>query len=166
MEEVVAADIVLHVRDCADPDTEAQRQDVETILKNLLREREAGDEDDDRKMPARIEILNKTDLLAPDEQAALGARADRTADLISVSALDGSGCDTLLDMIDAKLAETDTVADVEVALSDGATMAWLYEKGDVLDRNDDGMKSRLKVRLAPRDMARFRKQQAAEENVG
>ena len=166
LEEVVAADIVLHVRDCADPDTEAQRQDVETILKNLLREREAGDEDDDRKMPARIEILNKTDLLAPDEQAALGARADRTADLISVSALDGSGCDTLLDMIDAKLAETDTVADVEVALSDGATMAWLYEKGDVLDRNDDGMKSRLKVRLAPRDMARFRKQQAAEENVG
>jgi len=117
-------------------------------------------------MPARIEILNKTDLLAPDEQAALDARADRTADLISVSALDGSGCDTLLDMIDAKLAETDTVADVEVALSDGATMAWLYEKGDVLDRNDDGMKSRLKVRLTPRDIARFRKQQAAEENVG
>ena len=166
LEEVVAADIVLHVRDCADPDTEAQRQDVETILKNLLREREAGDEDDDRKMPARIEILNKTDLLASDEQAALDARADRTADLISVSALDGSGFDTLLDMIDAQLAETDTVADVEVALSDGATMAWLYEKGDVLDRNDDGMKSRLKVRLAPRDMARFRKQQAAEENVG
>ena len=164
LEEVVAANIVLHVRDCADPDTEAQRQDVETILKNLLSDREA-DNDDDRKLPTQIEILNKVDLLASEERDALEARADRTSDLISLSALDGSGCDTLLAMIDEKLAETDTVADVEVALSDGATMAWLYEKGDVLERIDDGMSSKLTVRLAPRDMARFRKQQASEESV-
>ncbi|MBT5570139.1 MAG: GTPase HflX [Alphaproteobacteria bacterium] len=164
LEEVVAANIVLHVRDCADPDTEAQRQDVETILKNLLSDR-AADNDDDRKLPTQIEILNKVDLLASEERDALEARADRTSDLISLSALDGSGCDTLLAMIDEKLAETDTVADVEVALSDGATMAWLYEKGDVLERIDDGMSSKLTVRLAPRDMARFRKQQASEESV-
>ena len=109
--------------------------------------------------------MNKVDLLASEERDALEARADRTSDLISLSALDGSGCDTLLAMIDEKLAETDTVADVEVALSDGATMAWLYEKGDVLERIDDGMSSKLTVRLAPRDMARFRKQQASEESV-
>lgn len=160
LEEVVAADIVLHVRDIADPDTEAQRQDVEDILKNLLAERE-DDADGDGK-PVLIEVLNKADLLDQEEAAELEERAARSSDLVLVSALKGLGCEELLEKIDAALAESDSVADIEISLSDGATMAWLYERGEVLKREDDGLQSRMTVRLAPRDLARFRKQQSQD----
>lgn len=162
LEEVVAADIVLHVRDIADPDTEAQGQDVEEILKNLLKDREEN-ENDDAKMPVQIEVLNKTDLLTSDDRDALSERARREPKLVVASALSGDGCDTLLDVIDAALAQSDSVADVEVPLSDGALMAWLYEKGEVLSREDDGLKSRITVRLAPRDLARLEKRQEKAE---
>lgn len=159
LEEVVAADIVLHIRDIADPDTEAQRADVEDILKNLLRDR-SENEDDEARMPAVFEVLNKADLLSQDERGALSARAARDRALVVASALNGDGCDDLLAVIDEALAQTGSVTDVDVALSDGALMAWLYEKGEVLSREDDGMKSHMTVRLNPPDMARLRKQQA------
>lgn len=161
LEEVVAADIVLHVRDIADPDTEAQRQDVEDILKNLLAER--GDDDDgdsDDQKPVLIEVLNKSDLLSREDAAELEERSARSSKHVLASALKGNGCDDLLDRIDAALAKSDSVADIEVSLSDGATMAWLYERGEVLERIDEGLQSRMTVRLAPRDLARFRKQQS------
>lgn len=160
LEEVVAADIVLHVRDIADPDTEAQRQDVEDILKNLLAERE--DEADGDGKPVLIEVLNKADMLDQEEAAELEERAARSSGLVLVSALRGHGCEELLEKIDAALAESDSVADIEISLSDGATMAWLYERGEVLKREDDGLQSRMTVRLAPRDLARFRKQQSQD----
>lgn len=158
LEEVVAADIVLHVRDIADPDTEAQGQDVEQILKNLLKDR-AEDDEDDAKMPVQIEVLNKTDLLSAEDRDALSERARREPELVVASALNGEGCEDLLDVIDAALARSDSVTDVDVPLSDGAMMAWLYEKGEVLSREDDGMQSRVTVRLAPRDLARLQKRQ-------
>ena len=160
LEEVVAADIVLHVRDIADPDTEAQGQDVEQILKNLLVDRQGEDDaDGDTKMPVQIEILNKTDLLSPDDRDAMTERARREPNLVVASALNGDGCAELLSVIDAALAESDSVTDVDVPLSDGAMMAWLYEKGEVLSREDDGLQSRVTVRLAPRDLARLQKRQ-------
>lgn len=163
LEEVVAADLVLHVRDCADPDTEAQCRDVEKILKNLFLGEKKKQDAEEVTTPAQIEILNKTDLLSVEDLEAHRVRADRSTDVALASAQTGDGCDALLDAIDARLAESDAVADVEVSLSDGATMAWLYEKGEVLDRNDDGLQCRLTVRLAPRDLGRFRKQQAGND---
>jgi GTP-binding protein HflX len=160
LEEVVAADIILHVRDVADPDTEAQRQDVEYILKNLLAERD--DEADGDGKPVLIEVLNKADLLDREEAAELEERAARSSGLGLASALKGQGCEELLEKIDAALAVFDSVADIEISLSDGATMAWLYERGEVLKREDDGLQSRMTVRLAPRDLARFRKQQSQD----
>jgi len=160
LEEVVAADIILHVRDVADPDTEAQRQDVEYILKNLLAERD--DEADGDGKPVLIEVLNKADLLDREEAAEVEERAARSSGLVLASALKGQGCEELLEKIDAALAESDSVADIEISLSDGATMAWLYERGEVLKREDDGLQSRMTVRLAPRDLARFRKQQSQD----
>lgn len=159
LEEVVAADIVLHIRDIADPDTEAQRADVEDILKNLLRDR-SENEDDEARMPVVIEVLNKADLLSQEERHALSVRAARDRALVVASALNGDGCEDLLAVIDETLAQTGSVTDVDVALSDGALMAWLYEKGEVLSREDDGMKSHMTVRLNPPDIARLRKQQA------
>ncbi|MBO6782629.1 MAG: GTPase HflX [Alphaproteobacteria bacterium] len=158
LEEVVAADIVLHVRDCADPDTEGQRQDVEEILANLIGEPDEGDDGDG---PVRIEVLNKIDLLSVEERDSVRERARRSDDIVALSATTGEGCDALLDAIDGALAAADSVAEVEIDLSDGATLAWLYEKGEVLSREDDGMHSRLKVRLAPRDLARLNKRRGA-----
>ena len=161
LEEVVAADIILHMRDVADPDTEAQRRDVEEILKNLLVDLD-DEETDANGKTARIEVLNKTDLLSQNDVDALEARVRRSTDLVLASALNGAGCENLLTMIDETLARSDSVADIEVDLSDGATMAWLYERGEVLDQVDEGMQSRMTVRLAPRDLARFRKKHPAE----
>lgn len=160
LEEVVAADIILHVRDVADADTEAQRQDVEEILKNLLADQD--NDNDERGKPALIEVLNKVDLLDPETATAQRERARRSDNIVTASALTGDGCDDILQMIDAALAQSDSVADIEVSLSDGAMMAWLYERGEVLSRTDEGMSSRMTVRLAPRDLARFRKQQTEE----
>ena len=154
LEEVVAADIILHVRDCADPDTEGQRQDVEEILSNLIGKPDDGEREN---TPVRIEVLNKIDLLSDDDRLAMVQRADRSDELVALSAVTGAGCGDLLETIDGALAAADSVADVEIDLSDGATMAWLYEKGEVLSREDDGLQSRLTVRLAPRDLARLHK---------
>ncbi len=95
LEEVVAADIILHVRDVADPDTEAQRQDVEYILKNFLAERD--DEADGDGKPVLIEVLNKADLLDPEEAGELEERAGRSSGLVLASALKGQGCEELLE---------------------------------------------------------------------
>jgi GTP-binding protein HflX len=156
LEEVVAADIILHVRDVADPDTEGQRHDVEEIIRNLL---VAEDRAEGEGAPARIEVLNKIDLLSAVECEAAVERVARSPEIVALSAVSGEGCDHLLEAIDATLAAADSVAEVGVDLSDGATIAWLYQRGEVLSRRDEGMQAHMTVRLAPRDLARFTKKQ-------
>ena len=156
LEEVVAADIILHVRDVADADTEGQRRDVEEIIRNLL---VADDRAEGEGAPARIEVLNKIDLLPAVEYEAAVERAARSSEIVALSAVSGEGCAHLLEAIDATLAAADSVAEVDVDLSDGATIAWLYQRGEVLSRRDEGMQAHMTVRLAPRDLARFTKKQ-------
>ncbi|MEK9797202.1 MAG: GTPase HflX, partial [Alphaproteobacteria bacterium] len=156
LEEVVAADIILHVRDVADPDTEGQRRDVEAIIRDLL---VAEDRAEGEGAPARIEVLNKIDLLSAVEYEAAVERAARSPEIVALSAVSWEGCDHLLEAIDATLATADSVAEVGVDLSDGATIAWLYQRGEVLSRRDEGMQAHMTVRLAPRDLARFTKKQ-------
>ena len=156
LEEVVAADIILHVRDVADADTEGQRRDVEEIIRNLL---VAEDRAEGEGAPARIEVPNKIDLLPAVEYEAAVERAARSSEIVALSAVSGEGCAHLLEAIDATLAAADSVAEVDVDLSDGATIAWLYQRGEVLSRRDEGMQAHMTVRLAPRDLARFTKKQ-------
>ena len=156
LEEVVAADIILHVRDVADADTEGQRRDVEEIIRNLL---VAEDRAEGEGAPARIEVPNKIDLLPAVEYEAAVERAARSSEIVALSAVSGEGCADLLEAIDATLAAADSVAEVDVDLSDGATIAWLYQRGEVLSRRDEGMQAHMTVRLAPRDLARFTKKQ-------
>ncbi len=159
LEEVVAADIILHVRDVAGPDTEGQRRDVEEIIRDLL---VAEDRAEGEGAPARIEVLNKIDLLSAVEYEAAVERAARSPEIVALSAVSWEGCDHLLEAIDATLATADSVAEVGVDLSDGATIAWLYQRGEVLSRRDEGMQAHMTVRLAPRDLARFTKKQEME----
>ncbi len=161
LEEVTAADVIVHVRDCADPDTNAQRADVEDILENLLDGVERLDDDGTAKPPpVQIEVLNKIDLIDTEEHAFLAEQTHYNDDVVMLSAQTGEGCDDFLACIDAVLAADESVETFDVAFADGAGLAWLYERGEVLERDDSDGRARVTVRLAPRDIARFRKRLA------
>jgi GTP-binding protein HflX len=157
LEEVQGADIVLHVRDAAHPESEAQRGDVLRVLADLG----IGPEAANGKPPQPvIEVLNKADLLSAEQRALYENQAARDPDKVLLSALDGGGCERLLQRLDALLASAREVVDVTVGLSDGATLAWLYRHGEVLERTDDEEAAHLTVSLDPADRARFAHRQA------
>ncbi len=145
LEEVAAADIILHVRDVAHPDSTAQRADVLGVLTGLA---EGPDAALDEAWESRlIEVLNKTDLLQ--EPPAVTAAA------IPVSALTGDGLDALRNTLDERLAAGLVTESFTLNPDDGAGIAWLYEHGEVLERRDVDDAIHLSVRLAPADLARF-----------
>lgn len=143
LEEVIEADLIVHVRDIAHPDSERQRADVEKVL------RELGALEDGGGTPL-IEALNKIDALTAEQRCILQTRTaagpDR-AHQFAVSALSGEGIDQLLEAIEAFLNRRAKARDVAVPLSDGATIAWLYRHGEVRSRHDDDEIAHLTVAL-------------------
>ena len=154
LEEVVDADLIIHVRDISHPDTEAQTADVLRVLAELGVE-------DGRDRPL-IEIHNKIDLLDGDSLAIALNRAARRNDVIAVSARTGQGMPALIERLDGALGARRRILDVEVDLSDGAKLAWLYRHGEILERRDEGMTARFRVGLDPADIARFEQLTASE----
>lgn len=146
LEEVMAADIILHVRDVSHPDTEAQKADVESVLRDMG----IDPETDDRVM----EVLNKLDQLEGEDRDTLLRLARRTGG-IAISALTGDGLDTLFDAIDRRMVAGREVVAFDLPHTDGAAIAWLYGRGEVLEREDDEDHVHLRVGLAPADLARF-----------
>jgi GTP-binding protein HflX len=155
LEEVVGADVVVHVRDVANLETEAQRHDVEQVLRGLG----LGPMIDNGLV---IEALNKIDLLSPAQREAVVNRARREPGAVMISAITGEGVDELLALVDRRLGTTRETIAIELAAADGADLAWLYRHGQVLEREDhaDGA-IRLKVQLEPSDAARFARRRAA-----
>jgi GTP-binding protein HflX len=153
LEEVAAADIILHVRDIAHPDSAAQRSDVLGVLTEMA----AGpDPSIDVAWPDRVvEVLNKEDLLGGDAEAIEAAHRAAAHGAVAVSALTGEGLDTLRATLDAKLSAGMVTMEAALPPADGARIAWLYEHGEVLDRSDADDAVRLTVRLSPADRARF-----------
>ena len=151
LEEVQAADIILHVRDISHPDTEAQREDVERVLRDL-----DIDIDADGRV---IEVLNKADLLPEAERETLSTATHRRGhDEAVISALTGEGCDELLALIAQRInADRETVT-VKLDIADGRTMAWLHSHGEVLEARNDGANVFVRVRLHPNDAARLHRQ--------
>ena len=148
LEEVAAADIILHVRDVAHPDSTAQRNDVNAVLDEMT---EGPDAPLDSGWRGRcIEVLNKADLLGGPE-----AIASRAAGGVAVSALTGEGLDVLRDALDARLAETMVTERFELPSEDGSRLAWLYRHGEVLERVDDEDRIQLTVRISPANRARY-----------
>ncbi len=147
LEEVREADVLVHVRDMADPFTEAQREDVLTVLGELIDKEEQG--------APLIEAQNKIDLLDPNQQEALTAIARRGQDAVLVSALTGKGCAALLAAIDAKLDVGRHLARLAVPSTEGAALAWLYAHGQVLNRQDQEQEISLTLAIDPTDLARF-----------
>jgi GTP-binding protein HflX len=134
LEEVVEADLILHVRDVSHEDSEAQSRDVEKVLAEL--DIAAAD----RRL---IEVWNKIDRLNDDGRASLVNLAERRAaqrQPVPVSALTGEGIDRLAGMIETRLSEDRQTLEISVDAADGAGLSWLYRHSEVLskDLRDDG----------------------------
>lgn len=146
LEEVQGADLILHVRDIAHPETEAQRADVLAVLRSL--EIDVDDPDLVR------EVWNKADRLSPDQRAALSPVGDAPL----VSALTGEGIEDLRHAVTERLNRDRRTVTLRVPLVDGAALAWLYSHGKVLDRCDGEEATDMTVSLAPVDLGRFAKE--------
>lgn len=130
LEEVLAANVILHVRDISHEATEEQSTDVLTIMENL------GVND---KTPV-IEVWNKIDRLDEDIRDAVQTKADRDDDIFAISAITGAGFDDLLGAIAKALNSESFSEDVLIPYADGKRRAWLYEQGVIQDESsqDEG----------------------------
>ena len=145
LEEVLEADLILHVRDIAHPETEEQARDVETILEDLGVARTTP----------LIEIWNKIDLLDPAEREALVTLADRTENVQAISAVTGEGLDAVIRAVTAELDRDRTQEVLHLAHEDGRRRAWLYEQGVVEAETETEGGIDLTVNWTPDQATRF-----------
>lgn len=163
LEEVLSADLILHVRDIAHPDSDAQKEDVLEVLSGLGAvpgEGEAVDAKGQGKAAPMIEIWNKADLIDDlDHRAAIEARAAQLDDVALVSALTGEGIDALKRQLADILGKSHRRYEILLDGGDGAALAWLHGHGDVLleehDASGDTAQVHLSVRMDPADHERF-----------
>jgi GTP-binding protein HflX len=145
LEEVLAADVIAHVRDAAHDESEAQKADVLKVLAEL------GVPAD----RAGIEILNKIDLLPAEVRAGLLAGNAQGKRAVAVSALTGEGLETLLDRLEADISHDNISLDLSLDVSDGAGLAWIYRHAEVVTRRERAGRIALSLRVSPQDAARF-----------
>lgn len=147
LEEVVDADMIVHVRDIAHVDTEAQREDVIGVMAEIGAGGEEG-------APV-IEAWNKIDLLDPETRAIRATEAARRDDVVLISALSGEGIDALAQRLSNRLTSSHRLRHIELGMADGAAIAWLHANGAVEEEKLHGERRTLKVRLSDVDFARF-----------
>jgi len=161
LEEVTAADVIVHVRDIANPDTSAQKRQVLEVLADLgiLPERQAGEGEPSIPM---VEVWNKADLLTPERAEDLAEEAARRSDerIVTVSALTGEGCEDLLELLSDLLTSDAKPHVFLIPAAAGQQIAWLHANGEVTGdedagESDEGPLRRLTVRLTPKDLGRF-----------
>jgi GTP-binding protein HflX len=149
LEEVMEADVIVHVHDVSHPESDEQKRDVYAVL------HEMGLSDGDAE-EIIVEALNKDDLLAEDERTTLINQIARwNVPAVLISAKTGDGCDQLLNVLDDKLASSMRVLKVSLPPDDGATLSWLYSHGQVMERSDGEEAVHLKVKLEPANIARL-----------
>ncbi|WP_454280768.1 GTPase HflX [Sphingomonas sp. Marseille-Q8236] len=145
LEEVVSADLLIHVRDIAHPDSEAQQADVEAVLTEIGVDPETP----------RFEAWNKIDLVEGDIRDDLLVEAERRSNIVAVSAMTGEGIDDLVEQVAAALTSGHRRYRVTLDAGDGAGAAWLHAHGEVLDQTIEGEQAVYDVRLSPPDYDRF-----------
>ena len=152
LEEVLEAEIILHIRDVAHNETEAQKEDVADVLKSL------GIDLETRAESKLIEVLNKSDLLDDDAREALDESAARGGNVAIVSALTGDGVDALLEQLDELLTSDTTNLSLAIGPEDSEAIAWLHQHGQVVESasDEDGV-TRVEVNLASPEVGRFEK---------
>jgi len=145
LEEVLDADLIVHVRDISHPQTAQQAHDVATILTELGVPEDAP----------RIEVWNKIDLLAADAQAAHLTLAQRSDGVVAASALTGQGMDALVAAIADRLREPRTEVVLQIGFDQGRRRAWLFDQGVVTSEAEDEGGYHLTVNWTPRQAARY-----------
>jgi GTP-binding protein HflX len=146
---VTAADLILHVRDIAHPDTDAQRADVLAVLAEI------GVGPDAVEGAPIIEVWNKLDALDAETHDRVIEDADRNGDVMPISALTGEGMDDLRRDVAGRLLAGARVHSIELPAGDGGAIAWLHQHGEVLDQAMDGETMTIDVRLSPDEWDRF-----------
>ena len=124
-----------------------QQADVETVLRDL-----GIDQSEDDRV---VEALNKIDLLDSGAKNALLAQAARNDHMQAVSALTGDGLNELFGLLDRHMTADRVTVDLCVRIEDGAALAWLHDRGDVLERHDDEQFAHLHIALDKADLSRF-----------
>ncbi len=144
LEEVLAADLIVDVRDAAHEESEAQKVDVLKVLAEL------GVSED----RAIIEVLNKIDLLPVEARTGLLAGNNKGKRAIAVSALTGEGLEALLGRFEAVVSYDNINLDLNLDASDGAGLAWIYRHAEVVKRRDRAGRIALSLRVSPQNVAR------------
>jgi GTP-binding protein HflX len=139
LEAVAEADVLVHVRDIAHPETDAQAADVHEVLAQVIKQ--AGRE----KPPPTIEAWNKIDLLDPERLQARTRRAAETTNIVALSALTGAGIDDLLEAVDLAAYGAAQIVTFDLDPQDGRTRAQIGSQGRIIDEHVDG-RGRLQIR--------------------
>lgn len=149
LEEVTAADIIVHVRDISHEATDAQARDVRQILADLGVSEEAGEG------PPVIEAWNKIDKIDPDAPEYARIMPPLPENVCAISAETGAGVDILVNLIAKTLSEGYKCEQITIAASDGKRMAWLHENGRVLSSEQQADELVLEVEMSPRNWGRY-----------
>ncbi len=158
LEEVLNADIILHVRDVSNPDNQEQCADVLAVLAHLgLKEIKTADN--------YIEVFNKADLLPPEDLPRWQAKTANSANLVLTSAISGEGCDKLLELIRRKLAQGQKKCQIEIPVTDGKLQAWIYQKSEVQKLENTEQTNIFTVCISSENLARFEKMTADNPQV-
>lgn len=149
LEEVTAADVIIHVRDISHSSSDGQAQDVEQILLDL------GVELEDGEGAPIIEAWNKIDLIDPDDPDGVKLPQHLPDNVCLISAATGQGIDALVEMVTANLSRNHDIETVTLLLSDGKRLAWLHENGRVLETEQQDNDLILAVQMSNRNWGRF-----------
>ncbi len=148
LEEVVEADLLVHVRDISDPDTETQAEHVAAVLEELGIDETARSE-------RLVEVWNKIDLLGAEERQQIREQLRRQPRTLALSARDGEGLAELMRVIDDLLASRQEIVELDLDPADGALLAWLHAHGQVLERQQEDSRIHMRVALDAKQRARL-----------
>ena len=150
LEEVLTADIILHIRDVSNPDSQVQCADVLDVLSHLgLKEIKNADN--------YIEVFNKADLLPPEDLSRWQAKTQNSSNMVLTSAISGEGCDRLLELIRQKLTLGQKKCRITLPAADGQLQAWLHQNSDVQKLENSEQSNIYTVCISPENLARFEK---------
>ena len=154
LEEVISADIIVHVRDISHSESDAQRDDVLLILRDLG----IGNEAETVNVPTMIEVWNKADLLSDERRVELANIAARNEHVLLISAESGEGVNDFRTLLSDRIAKANETRSVKLSAQDGAALAWLHGRGKVSNRKEKGGHILVDVSLSRQLWGQFEKQ--------
>lgn len=156
LEEVLEADLVVHVRDASHPDSDIQKRDVENVLAELGVDLNYDLMADNEATPV-LEAMNKCDLVSPEELVLLQTVGDRNNATLPVSGLTGEGCDSFITALDKTLGSKDLNIEIIVPFDDGQTPAWLHANSKIHETEYTDAGTRYSFSVDPIAWGKFSK---------